>query len=183
MPVWQTQTQRILKIFWAGFFYSNFSCPFVVDSKSALSMCTFMSGRTSDINSFYWFCDVSSQVVGWVGSSIILGESLQFTHPVSLPPCFTFLPCAGNQTSSKLMSVTPLLWKNICWILWPCLALNFNGQNCIEVTGLIFNVSIVTFTIRLLVLRLRRRGVSRFYSSCAVCCVRFGMAWIRKHGM
>jgi hypothetical protein len=73
--------------------------------------------------------------------------------------------------------------RKSCWILWPCLALNFNGQVCIEVTGLIFNVSIVTFTIRLLVLRLRRRGVFRFYSSCAVCCVRFGMAWIRKHGM
>ena len=137
-------------------------------------MCIFISGWILDIISFHLSRNFTSQVVGWVGSLCNFGGIFSIYPPrFHSRPVLRLMPCAGNQISSILMSVTPMLRKRTTE--------SFGSESVdfftchIHVDGLhvkFLNVYVFAF------LRLRHCGVARFYNSCAVCCVRFGMAWI-----
>ena len=77
----------------------------------------------------------------------------------------------GIKPPAFLMSDTPMHWKKE----WSPLAVLFQEFTC-QLLRLRFS-TVLFYVWRI---RLRRGAVSRFYNSCVMCWVRFGMAWIRK---
>ena len=118
--------------------------------------CAFWPELFLDITLFRSSRNFTSQVVGWVGSSFMFGEIFSIYPPrFHSRPVLRLRPHAGNQTSSKLMSVTPMFGKKQLNPLAARVLILHVSHLCRRLACWSFNVHVF-----------------------CVLCLRLGMAWI-----